>query len=413
MRSRAFLAVSILFFSASHVAAAESTTTVKEVKPEAVLYGIDVLEEKQFDPLRGKQIGLITNQTGRDSRGRSSADVLAATTTVKLIALFSPEHGIRGTHEGGQLVGDLIDPKTHLPVYSLYGAIQRPTPPMLNAMDALVFDMQDVGARFYTYLTTMGMCMEAAARRNIPFVVLDRPNPAGGDVVEGQVLDWHIRHFTAYYNIPVRHGMTAGEIAQWYNKTANIHAKLIVVPMAGWKRAQLWNETLLSFIPPSPNIKTPHAALLYSGLGMFEATNVSVARGTAAPFARIGAPWMKGTELARRLNQLQPAGLRVLPTAFSPDSDLYESHLCSGIRFDIIDPHAVRPVDLFVQIACLLRDLSPKEFELRWDEIARVTGSRDFESMYKANKPAAEILEVFHKSAEKFKKDRQEFLLYQ
>src|ERR1700687_2425913 len=183
-------------------------------KEPSVLLGIDVLETQGFALLQGKQIGLITNQTGVNSQGRSTADLLARAPGVKLVALFSPEHGIRGTREHGEAVGDMIDPKLHIPVYSLYGSIQRPTPEMLNSIDVLVFDMQDVGARFYTYLTTMGMAMENAAQRGIGFMVLDRPNPVGGTIVEGQVLDPRIQHFTAYYQIPVRHGFTAGELAQ-------------------------------------------------------------------------------------------------------------------------------------------------------------------------------------------------------
>ncbi|MFA5975560.1 MAG: DUF1343 domain-containing protein [Elusimicrobiota bacterium] len=389
-----------------------SPAAAAPVEKTPVLFGIDNLKNQQFAPLKGKQVGLITNQTGVSSRGPSTADLLAKVPGVKLIALFSPEHGIRGTSEHGQPIGDTVDPKIHLPVYSLYGATQRPLPEMLNAMDVLIFDMQDVGVRYYTYLATMGMAMEAVAKRGITFMVLDRPNPLGGAIVEGQVLDPRIRHFTAYYSIPVRHGFTAGELAGWYNKTANLNANLQVIPVTGWKREEPWSETGLTFIPPSPNIQNPVAALLYSGIGMFEATNVSVGRGTDTPFEHIGAPWMNGKLLAERLNQLKLPGVTFLPTIFSPEKDLYESRLCSGVRIVVIDPQQVRPVDLFAQIACLLRELSPKDFQLRWLEVARVTGSQDFEHLYQQNRPAAEILEVFHKSAEQFLSDRKAFLLY-
>jgi uncharacterized protein YbbC (DUF1343 family) len=377
-----------------------------------VLLGIDVLEAQDYALLQGKQVGLITNQTGVDSKGRSTADLLAHAPGVKLVALFSPEHGIRGTHEAGQSVGDAIDPKLHLPVYSLYGSIQKPTPEMLNSMDVLVFDMQDVGARFYTYLTTMGMAMEAASQRGIAFMVLDRPNPSGGSIVEGQVLDSRIRHFTAYYQIPVRHGFTAGELAQWYNQTQKLGVPLTVIALRNWKRDALWDNTGLPFVPLSPNIRNSMEALLYSGVGMFEATNVSVGRGTDFPFEMIGAPWINAEILSKRLNDLQLPGLQFSPVSFTPTSDVYAGQLCMGVRIKVVNPAVARPVDLFVQVCCLIRELWPKEFQPRWDEVARVTGSQDFEHLYEANKPAADILDVFHKSADDFTKARTPYLLY-
>jgi uncharacterized protein YbbC (DUF1343 family) len=405
-------ALQLAVFSFADTPPAPAPAEVERKNP-AVFFGVDTLEEQHFALLAGKQVGLITNQTGVDRNGRSTADILYHAPNVKLVALFSPEHGIRGTTAEGEPIGDTIDPRTHLPVYSLYGATQRPNSQMLNSIDVLVFDMQDVGARFYTYLSTMGMCMEAAAKRNIAFMVLDRPNPAGGVVMEGEVLDPQFQHFTAYYSIPVRHGMTAGEIAQWYNQKANLHVKLTVVPASGWRRDQLWSETGLPFVHPSPNIRTPTEALLYSGVGMFEATNVAVGRGTDSPFEYIGAPWMNGVVLAERLNALQLPGVRFFQAMFTPQVDLYAGHLCSGVRIDVTDPQALRPVDLFVQAAFILRELSPQDFQLRWDEVARVTGTRDFENVYKdKNRSAKDILELFHKSADGFAKDRQAFLLY-
>jgi uncharacterized protein YbbC (DUF1343 family) len=382
----------------------------KEAPP--VLLGIDVLEAQDYALLQGKQVGLITNQTGVDSSGRSTADLLAKAPGVKLVALFSPEHGIRGTHGHGEIVGDSIDPKLHIPVYSVYGSVQKPTPEMLNAIDVLVFDMQDGGARFYTYLTTMGMAMEAASQRGIGFMVLDRPNPVGGSVMEGQVLDSRIQQFTAYYQIPVRHGFTAGELAQWYNQTHKLGVELTVIAIKNWKRDQLWADTGLPFVPPSPNIRNPTAALLYCGVGLFEATNVSVGRGTDFPFELLGAPWISGETLARRLNDLQLPGLQFSPALFTPTSEGYAGQLCSGVRIKVTDAKLVRPVDLFVQISCLIRELWPKDFQPRWEEVALVTGSQDFEHLYTENKPAAEILEVFHKSADDFAKNRQPYLLY-
>ncbi len=357
-------------------------------------------------------MGLITNQTGVNVRGQSTADILAKAPNLKLVALFSPEHGIRGTRSHGEAVGDTIDARLHLPVYSLYGAVQKPAPEMLNSIDVLVFDLQDVGARFYTYLTTMGMAMEVAAERGIGFVVLDRPNPVGGAVVEGQVLDPRIHHFTAYYQIPVRHGFTAGELAKWYKETHNLKVDLMIIPIKNWKREQLWTDTGLRFVPPSPNIRNPTAELLYSGIGMFEATNVSVGRGADFPFELLGAPWISGEALAKRLNELALPGLKFTPVLFTPASDAYQGQLCSGVRIWVTDAKVLRPVDLFVQISCLFRELWPKDYQPRWDEVARVTGSQDFEHLFIANKPVADILAVFHKSADDFVKTRQPYLLY-
>jgi uncharacterized protein YbbC (DUF1343 family) len=381
-----------------------------EEKP--VLLGVDVLQARGFDILLGKQVGLITNQTGVDSKGVNTADVLAKAPRVKLIALFSPEHGIRGTVEHGRQVGDAIDSRTRLPVYSLYGQTQRPTSEMLNAIDALVFDIQDVGTRYYTYITTMGLAMEEAARRNIEFVVLDRPNPLGGLLTEGPPADASVRHFTAYYSIPIRHGFTVGELAQWYNETAGIKARLTVIPMMGWNRSKLWQDTGLRFIPPSPNIRTPEQALLYSGIGMFEATNLAVGRGTESPFHIIGAPWIKGKNLVKRLNSEGIQGVKFKKVEFTPTKDLYAGQACNGVMIHVTQPKQFRSSDLFVHIAFTLRELYPNDFQLRWPEVARVTGTSDFEKAYEGKQPPSAILEIFQKEAAKFASDREKFLLY-
>lgn len=408
------LGVSLLSILSLGTALAADPATSHETSevPHAVKLGIDQLVAQGFAPLIGKQVGLVTNQTGVDSQGRSTADLLAHAPGVRLMALFSPEHGIRGNQQGGAVVGDSVDSRTHVPVYSLYGTVKKPTPEMLNALDVIVFDMQDVGSRFYTYLTTMGLCMEAASRRRIGFMVLDRPNPLGGDIVEGQVLDPRLKHFTAYYTVPVRHGFTAGELAQWYNQAAQLRLNLQVITMAGWNRKDLWDQTGLRFSPPSPNIKTPTAALLYAGIGMFEATNLSVGRGTDMPFEKVGAPWLNGAALVGRLNQAHLPGVNFIQTTFTPTSDLYAGQLCSGARIVVTDLQAFRPVDLFVWMALYLKELSPKDFQPRWDEVARVTGSSDFEKMYKDNTAAAEIVARFKKSADDFRASRTPFLLY-
>ncbi len=381
-----------------------------EKKP--VLLGIDVLQARGFDVLQGKQVGLITNQTGQDSKGESTADILAQAPRVKLTALFSPEHGIRGTVEHGQQVGNAIDARTHLPVYSLYGDTQKPTPEMLNAIDALVFDIQDVGTRYYTYITTMGMAMEEAAQRDIEFIVLDRPNPLGGQRVEGPPADMKHKHFTAYYPIPIRHGFTVGELAQWYNETAGLKVRLKVIPMMGWNRTQLWNDTGLRFVPPSPNIRTPEQALLYAGIGMFEATNLSVGRGTSQPFLTIGAPWIVGKNFVKRLNSESIPGVRFKKMTFTPTKDQYVGQLCNGVTIQLQHPELLNAADLFVQIAFVLKELYPNDFQLRWPEIARVTGTEDFQKAYESKQAPQTVMDIFHREAEKFASEREKFLLY-
>ncbi len=386
--------------------------SVAQAKAPAVVVGVEVLVSQGYAMLQGKQVGLITNHTGVDSEGRSTADLLAQAPGVKLVALFSPEHGIRGKESHGEWVGDTLDPRLRLPVYSLYGSVRKPSPDMLNSIDVLVFDMQDVGTRFYTYLTTMGMAMEAASERGIGFVVLDRPNPVGGDILEGQVLDPRLRHFTAYYEIPVRHGFTPGELAMWYKEHKRLDVALSVIPLKNWSRSMLWQETGRDFIPPSPNIQSVTSALLYPGVGLFEATNVSVGRGTDSPFEYFGAPWIDGEKLAQKLNDLSLPGFRFQAVTFTPQADLYQGQLCSGVRIQVLDAKLARPIDLFVQASCWIRELWKKDFQPRWDEVARMTGSQDFQHLFLQDKPAAEILEVFHRSAERFAKTRQSYLLY-
>lgn len=379
-----------------------------------VLLGIDVLHRDNFALLQGKRIGLITNHTGVDSHGKSTIDLLwkAKGKGVNLVALFSPEHGIRGKAGHGQNISDEKDPKTGLPIFSLYGKTKRPTAEMLQGIDALVFDIQDIGTRFYTYTTTLAFALEEAAKKNIEFFVLDRPNPITGSIVEGEILSPNIKHFTAYLQIAVRHGMTVGEIANWYNKTARLNAKLTVVKMEGWNCTMWWDETGLGFRPPSPNIKNLRAAILYPGVGAFEATNVAVGRGTSHPFEKIGAPWIDGEMLAEKLNYFQLSGFEFKPTKFTPKDDLYKGQRCQGVEIVIKDRNEVRPVDLFVQAAMILREVYPKKFEMRWDEIARVTGSDEFKKMLEMNDSAETIIEYFHAKAEQFKESRKPYLLY-
>lgn len=378
-----------------------------------VLLGIDVLKKQNFSSLQGKRVGLITNHTGMDRNGVSTIDLLFNAPGVRLGALFSPEHGIRGKAEHGLKIADSTDLKTGLPIYSLYGKTQRPTDEMLRGLDALVFDIQDIGARFYTYITTLAYALEEAAKRNIEFFVLDRPNPITGTIVEGEILEPEIKHFTAYLQIPVRHGMTVGEIATWYNRTSGLNAKLTVIKMEGWKREMWWNQTGIKFRPTSPNIRNLRAAILYPGIGALEATNVSVGRGTKMPFEIFGAPWIVGTLLAERLNFMDLPGVEFKPVQFIPQSDLYRGMLCEGVKIEIKDRNFIRPIDIFIQAFCALRDVYPGQFKPRWEEIERVTGSKKVRQLLEQNQSAETVLFFIHANAELFRQAREPYLLYE
>lgn len=377
----------------------------------AVLTGLDVLEKNNFAPLAGKRVGIICNHTAVDARGRHLVDVLKASGKVELAVIFAPEHGFAGTLEHGKKVEDGRT-ADGIPIVSLYGAAKAPTPESLRGLDVLVFDMQDVGARFYTYITTMGLALEAAAKAGIEFMVLDRPNPARGDVVEGEILSDSVRHFTAYYSIPVRHGLTVGEIARWHNRAVG-WTRLTVVPMEGWRRSMTWKETGLAFQAPSPNIRTPLTALLYTGIGAFESTNVAVGRGTSRPFEQFGAPWMNGKAVAARLAAAKLPGVRFEPVAFVPAKDRYLNERCSGVRIHVTDERKVRPVDIFARAAFLLREMYRDNFEPRWPEMPRVTGGARFENLMKSAASVEDYLALVHADAERFAAERKAVLLYE
>ncbi|HAF16669.1 MAG TPA: hypothetical protein DHU55_17450, partial [Blastocatellia bacterium] len=267
----------------------QTTAPHGDVAGTKVLTGIDVLERDGFTQLAGMRVGLVTNQTGRDREGRSTIDILHRAPNVKLVALFSPEHGIRGAAD--EKVLDSKDEQTGLPIYSLYGETRRPKPEHLKDLDALVFDIQDIGTRFYTYISTLGYVMEEAAKAKRPVFVLDRPNPIGGVEVEGPLADADRLSFTAYHTIPVRHGMTIGELAELFNQERKIDGDLRVIKMDGWSRSMWLDETNLAWVNPSPNMRSLTEATLYPGIGLLETTNVSVGRGTDTPFEVVGAPW--------------------------------------------------------------------------------------------------------------------------
>jgi uncharacterized protein YbbC (DUF1343 family) len=342
-----------------------------EVRSWPVLNGIDVLRESNFARLSGKRVGLITNHTGLAADGISTIDLLYKAQNLKLAALFSPEHGIRGIMD--ERVDSSIDGSTGLPVYSLYGDAKRPTPEMLKNIDALVFDIQDVGTRFYTYITTMAYCMEAAAKAKIPFFVLDRPNPIGGEQVEGPVLDADKSSFIGYMPIPVRHGMTVGELAQYFNKEKNIGVQLEVIAMKGWRRSWYFWETGQLWTNPSPNMRTMMAAILYPGVCLLERTNVSVGRGTDRPFEQIGAPWIHPKRLAESLKKLGIRGVEFVPVYFTPNAGLHKGVKCGGISFVVTEYRQLHSVFLGMSIISVLRAQYSSEFEI--DKVIELLGN--------------------------------------
>lgn len=382
-------------------------------KAAEVLTGIDVLAVSGFSALKGKRVGLITNHTGLDRSGKPTAEVLAAAPGVKLSALFSPEHGFKGLED------DLVSSTTfrlsdgrELPLHSLYGESKAPTPDMLSGLDALVFDIQDIGARFYTYPTTMAMAMEAAAKKDLEFIVLDRPVPIGGEVVQGPILDENVRHFTAYLPVSVRHGMSVGELARLHNVTARVGAKLLVIPMKNWTRGLWFDQTGLPWTPPSPNMPDLEAAALYPGIGCFEAANVSVGRGTPAPFRWVGAPWLEEKAVLKRLNAAGLKGFEFSAESQTPSKSVFQGKKCRGIRIRVTDRKAADPLRLFAHLVCALRDVHPLEFGVRFDEMVRMIGTERFRMLYQGGARPKEMISMFEADAAAFKSRRAPFLLY-
>jgi uncharacterized protein YbbC (DUF1343 family)/CubicO group peptidase (beta-lactamase class C family) len=322
--------------------------------------GLDALVEQNFAPFQGHAVGLVTNQTGVDSRGRRTIDLFASAPGVRLHAIFSPEHGITG--ESNTEVPHGRDAATGKPIWSLYGPTKRPSPEMLRGVTVVVFDIQDVGARYYTYLTTLMYVMEEAAKRGIPVVVLDRPNPITGRVIEGPVMDADLRSFTAPHTIPVRTGLTIGEFGRLVAGERKIPVSLTVIPLTGWDRSRWFDETGLPWVNPSPNIRSVTQALLYSGIGLLEATNLSVGRGTDSPFEVVGAPWIEPYGLADALNRQQFPGVRFEPVQFTPTADVYARVPCWGIRFQVTDRDAIRPVTVAFALARQLRERHRDQF---------------------------------------------------
>jgi uncharacterized protein YbbC (DUF1343 family) len=371
--------------------------------------GIDILVANNFKQLDGKRVGLITNHTGLDRTGRSTADLLHKAPTVKLVALFGPEHGIRGTLDRDG-IPDSVDEATGVPVYSLYGETRKPTKEHLEGLDVLVFDIQDIGTRFYTYESTMGLAMEAAAEAEIEFIVLDRPNPIGGVLIEGPLLDAGRESFVGYHTIPVRHGMTIGELARMYAKERQIDVDLTVVEMTGWRRRDYLFDTGLTWVNPSPNMRSLEAALLYPGIGLLETTNVSVGRGTDTPFEVLGAPWIHERELADLVNRAGPPGVRIVPVRFTPTSSKFAGEECGGLHFIITDWQRFRSFELGLIVAHALRKLYPDDWQT--DHLMRLLANQHVYQRLLDGDDVADILTFVDGQTTEFRERRKPFELY-
>lgn len=383
--------------------------------------GLEGLVGDPPDVLNGKRIGFITNHTAIDRDRNSGIDLLKAADEFELVALYSPEHGIRGVAAPGEHIASGVDERTGLPIHSLYGETQKPTPEMLEGIEALVFDIQDIGTRQYTYISTMSLAMEAAAEKGIPVVVLDRPNPIGGHIVEGNILEPPFRSFVGIHPIPVRHGLTVGELAQLFNREFSIGADLTVVPAEGWSRGMWFDETGLLWVNPSPNIRRLEAEIHYPGTVFFEATNLSEGRGTEMPFEQTGAPWLRADEVADSMNAMELPGVRFEPVRIAVEEGArkFPGQTIPGIRLVLTDREAYRPVRASLLLIDLIRRLHLQEFQ--WAganrrEPGMLTierhGGTDRLKQSMENGTLRTLLEQWDSDAERFRQIRQPYLLY-
>lgn len=376
--------------------------------PSQVRTGIDVLAGQDFAPLRGHAVGLVTNQTGIDRQGRRTIDLLAAAPGVRLVAIFSPEHGLAGDADTDVPHGR--DAVSGRPVWSLYGPTRRPTAEMLHGVTLLVFDVQDVGVRYYTYLATLIYVMEEAARHGIPLVVLDRPNPITGRIVEGPIMDADLKSFTAPYTVPVRTGLTIGEFARLVATERRLPIALTVIAMSGWQRDRWYDETGLPWVNPSPNIRSVTQALLYSGLGLLEGTNLSVGRGTELPFEVVGAPWIDPQALSAALNQLQLRGVRFDPVQFTPAADKYAGTPCGGVRVVVTDRDAIRPVTVALALGREL--LTRYRDQWRPEQVQNLLVHRPTMWAFLKREPLDRLMAWAESDRNSFLKRRASYLIY-
>ena len=395
-------------------AAASASTLDSAPQTGGVRPGIEVLLSDSLHLVRGRRVGLVTNHTGRDRSGTPSIDLLAAHPEVELVALYSPEHGIRGSAEAGVRIEDGLDERTGLPVHSLYGETRAPTDEMLDGVDVLLFDIQDIGTRYYTYLSTMALAMEAAGEHGIPFVVLDRPNPIGGDPVQGNLLDPEYSSFVGLYPIPMRHGLTAGEFARMAVGEFGVRVDLSVAVADGWGRTMPFGETGIPWIAPSPNMPSVESALHYPGTCLFEGTPISVGRGTDRAFQQVGAPWLDGEELARRLEALGVPDARFVPVRFTPENPgdrKFGGVEVGGVRLEADGP-GYDPTLAALALLVEIRGMSGDRWDWRVAHFDRLAGTDALRNAVDTGVSYQEVAEGWGDGLDDYVARREPYLLY-
>ncbi len=372
--------------------------------------GLDVLIELDFAPLAGKRVGVITNHTGLTSDGLHIVDVLSRSPKVRLAAIFTPEHGLAGTQDDPNVASGTHE-ATGTPIYSLYNrGSYRPTPQMLQKVDVLIYDIQDIGARFYTYITTLGYAIEEAAKAGKSFFVLDRPNPINGVAVEGPLLDPRYISFVGYMRMPIRHGMTVGELARMYNGEKGLHADLHVIEMQGWSRNMWLDATGLEWVNPSPNIRNLTQAILYPGSCLLESDQVSVGRGTDTPFQIVGAPWFKGREVAEYLNGLAIPGVRFMARRFRPTASVFKDEDCEGLDIQMTDRDALDSVRMGLELLHATMRFHPGKFDL--GGVMRLLGSEDAAERLRRGETASAVIKSYESDLNRFRETREKYLIY-
>ena len=386
--------------------------------------GLEVLIHEEPHHIKGKKIGLVTHQSAVTSDLQHAVRLLGAGHDWKLVTLFGPEHGIWGEAQDMAHVDHTTDPASGLPVYSLYGKSEedlKPRPEALRGLDALVVDLQDVGSRYYTFVYTMALCMREAGALGLPVIVLDRPNPINGVKLEGNIREDKYSSFVGLFALPVRHGMTAGELARYFNKTFNLNCDLTVVPMRGWKRSMWWEDTGLPWVTPSPNMPTVSTAVVYPGMCLVEGTNLSEARGTTHPFEFFGAPWFDSFKLAERLNRLDLPGVRFRPHYFIPSFQKHAKEVCGGVEMHVTDRSTFEPFRTGLWCLKVARDMNPEKFDWRRETyefvsdrlaIDLLAGSARYREAVESGGDIDEWVREWEEPLREFARTREEFLLY-